>query len=230
MRTLLFVGALTGCADVTPIVDGESFGSVTVVQDWFTSVALIRTGDGPVLVDAGFRPSAVEAGLEAQDVDPKTVSTVLLTHGHGDHVAGRSALPNAALWGIGSEAALLAEENDGVTLDRSLLAGERLTFGDTEIEVLSVPGHTPGSAVFLVDGVLLLGDTCLVDGDGVVVPAPVKHSEDPEQAERSLATLARQLDARGARVDWLVPSHSGAAKGLGPLLEFADRVEAAQHP
>ena len=102
MRTSLALVIFSGCADITPIVDGETHGSVTVVQDWFTSVALVRTGAGPVLVDAGFRPSAIEEGLAAQDIDPAAVSTVLLTHAHGDHVAGREALPGAALWGIGS--------------------------------------------------------------------------------------------------------------------------------
>ena len=230
MRTSLALVIFSGCADITPIVDGETHGSVTVVQDWFTSVALVRTGAGPVLVDAGFRPSAIEEGLAAQDIDPAAVSTVLLTHAHGDHVAGREALPGAALWGIGSEAPVLAENGDGAKLDRALLAGEILDFGGTRIEVISIPGHTPGSAAYLVDGVLLLGDTCLVDGDGRIVPAPVKRSADPGQAERSLAAVARHLDARGAQVDWLVPSHSGAVQGLEPLLAFADRVEAAAHP
>ena len=227
MRIALSMFALSslGCADLRPLEDGATHGAVTVVQDWFTSLAIIDTSAGPVLVDAGFREAAVVDGLEAQGVDPAAVRTVLLTHGHGDHVGGRAGLPQAELWGIGAEGALLAEEADGATLDRALEAGERLAFGDTTVEVLSVPGHTTGSAVYLVDGVLLLGDTCLVDGDGRIQPVAAKRSADPEQAARSLAGVARHLEARGVTIDWLVPSHSGAVRGLAPLLEYAARVE-----
>ncbi|MEC7948786.1 MAG: MBL fold metallo-hydrolase [Myxococcota bacterium] len=226
MRPLVLLVSALGCADITPLEDGARYGPVTVVQDWFTSFSVIRTGTGTVLVDAGFREQTVTEGLAGHGIDAASIDTVLLTHAHGDHVSGRAAVPQAELWGIGSEAELLGESTDGATLDRALTAGEVLAFGGTRVEVLSVPGHTRGSAAYLVDGVLLLGDACLVDGDGRVALVPEKRSEDPHQAAVSLAGLARQLEARGVRVDWLVPSHSGAARGLGPLLDFASRVEA----
>ena len=53
-----------GCADITPIEDGIQYGPVTVIQDWFTSFALIRSGDEAVVIDAGFGPEPLKKGLK----------------------------------------------------------------------------------------------------------------------------------------------------------------------
>ena len=220
-RAPLLLAALVGCADVTPIEDGATYGPVTVLQDWFTSVALVSTGAGPILVDAGFRDGALTKRLRREGVEPEEVRAVLLSHGHGDHFGGLSALPNARLWSHIDEAPLLIAE--GEPPDERFGDASRLSFGDTVVETFHIGGHTPGTTVFLVDGVMLLGDACVVDGEGVVQPTPEKYSDDPRALNVALGDLARALDAEGVEVDWLVPSHSGAVRGLAPLLDFADR-------
>ena len=62
-----------GCADITPIEDGAVFGPVEVVQDWFTSTALVQTEDTTLLVDAGFREGAMRRSLRKRGVDPEEV-------------------------------------------------------------------------------------------------------------------------------------------------------------
>ncbi len=44
--------------------------------------------------------------------------------------------------------------------------GDRVRVGDVEIELLHTPGHTPGSQCFLVDGMLVAGDTLFLEGCG----------------------------------------------------------------
>ena len=85
----------TGCADITPIEDGSQYGPVTVIQDWFTSFALIRSGDETVVVDAGFRSGTVESRLADYNLDPRDIGKVFMTHGHGDHVGGLELFENA---------------------------------------------------------------------------------------------------------------------------------------
>lgn len=220
---LLALTASVACADIRPIEDGATYGPVTVVQDWFTSAALLDTGAGPVLIDAGFRRGAMKRGLAEHGVAPEDVAAVLLTHGHGDHVGALSLYTEAEVGAHAAEQPLLAR--DDIAVARVLNDRELLRFGDTVVEVHHVPGHTDGAVVYLVDGVLLLGDTCLVDGAGDLVAVSADRSDDPAQADASLAALARLLAPRADEIAWLVPSHSGALAGFQGLEAFAAQVD-----
>jgi glyoxylase-like metal-dependent hydrolase (beta-lactamase superfamily II) len=71
--------------------------------------------------------------------------TVALTHGHGDHSGGIRYFPKVLVHP--DDADLLPK---GATVERGPLA-EGMTFdlGGKTIEVLAIPGHTPGSVAFL---------------------------------------------------------------------------------
>ena len=59
-----------------------------------TNVTLVKTGNELVLIDAGsgpkFQPTAgkLSENLEAAGIDPKTITKVVFTHGHADHLWG----------------------------------------------------------------------------------------------------------------------------------------------
>jgi len=197
---------LLGCADIQPIEDGAVYGQVEVVKDWFTSAGLVQTDETTLLVDAGFRSGKMRRSLRKRGLTPEDVDHVVLTHGHGDHVGAISIYSNAKIWALPEEETNLSEES--VEIDGDLVEGW-MTLGDIDFEVIAAPGHTPGSAVFVFDGVALLGDTGLITKAGKLSPVAEKRSEDPEAAEQMLGNLAEALIER--EVEWVVPSHSGAA-------------------
>ena len=47
-----------------------------------------------------------------------------------------------------------------------LHGGDQITLGQTEIDVMHTPGHTPGSACYRVGNDLISGDTLFVFGCG----------------------------------------------------------------
>jgi len=141
--------------------------------DMFPSaVYVIDTALGLVLVDAGLTEEhgALLQQMRALGLDPSRVRAVLLTHAHGDHSQGAMPLKRktgATIYAGRNDAQALRDggpretifsafgmtncELHATDVDVELTGGEILAFGDTRIEVLATPGHTPGSTCYVLD-------------------------------------------------------------------------------
>jgi len=115
-----------------------------------------------VVVDATrqtdrFKVAAQDAGL--------SISRVIDTHVHADHISGGPALADAI--GVPYHLGDAASER-GVQYEYEPLSdGAVIEVGDVEIEALHTPGHTSEMMNYLVDDELLLtGDTLFVDSVG----------------------------------------------------------------
>ena len=108
-----------------------------------------------------------------------TLSDILVTHHHHDHVGGVEQLKNATgakVWGPANEKIPVR--------DVALHDHDRLTVLGCEFEVIEVPGHTLGHIAFYHDGVLLCGDTLFAAGCGRLFEGT------PQQMHQSLSRLA----------------------------------------
>lgn len=110
-----------------------------------------------------------------------TVSALLLTHAHFDHIMAARAVCaalDAPLCVGAADAPMLANERlnlssmvhpdkpISLTADRLLREGDVVTFGDTHLTVMETPGHTPGCVCFLGEDVLFAGDTLFAGSIG----------------------------------------------------------------
>jgi glyoxylase-like metal-dependent hydrolase (beta-lactamase superfamily II) len=224
MRILpvIFLLALSACADVKAIENGKVYGPLTSMIDFFTSCQLLETSEGPVLFDACWRKDELAVRLKERGHAPADIIAVFLTHGHADHVGGLEALTNARLIALAAEQETISKHAKGdSTIDQVVTDGEVVSFGETKVRVFAVEGHTPGSAVYLVDGTLVLGDSGLATGKGDFAQVPKERSADPEQAIASMVSLSSRLDAEGLEVKWLLPAHSGGVAGKTALDAWA---------
>ncbi len=109
-----------------------------------------------------------------------TVSHILNTHGHFDHVGANRRLKQstgapilihaldapmlrllartAAAWGMAAE--------NSPDPDRLIDEGETVAVGDLRLQVIHTPGHTPGGVSFYADGCLFVGDTLFAGSVG----------------------------------------------------------------
>jgi glyoxylase-like metal-dependent hydrolase (beta-lactamase superfamily II) len=169
---------------------------------------VVRTPRGAVLVDVGM-DEGVEpllAELRAMGVPPERVEHVLLTHGHADHWGAHARFPHATFHvGPGEAALLRGERRPRALMPRlftalaappapparleELRGGETLTLDGEAFEVHHVPGHTPGSVMFLHRDVLFTGDSLLRDGEDAVGVLSGFISDDPAQNRASLRPL-----------------------------------------
>jgi glyoxylase-like metal-dependent hydrolase (beta-lactamase superfamily II) len=136
-----------------------------------TYLVAAEPGGDAFLIDAG---GPVAPLLARADELGLTVTHVLLTHHHGDHVAELGAVLER--W---PEARVLAHPQErvpGTTGD--LLPDEPVTVGGLAVTPLHTPGHTAGMLALLVDGQAFTGDT-LFRGSvgGVRAPGSTSYAD-----------------------------------------------------
>lgn len=129
----------------------------------------------------------VDPGTEADLIFNKlvqnnlTLETILLTHGHYDHIGAINELTaktNCKTIYVGKEDIELLTDNeksmaatvnqDAVFLEDKILKVAEGTFKleDLDVEVIKTPGHTKGSVCYLINGILFSGDTLFRNGVG----------------------------------------------------------------
>ena len=209
-------------SDNKPIDDGQIIApGVETVKDSFVSSFLLDAGAGRVaLIDAG-RDSAAEPILRAltrRGLTNSAVAAIFLTHGHGDHTAGCKVFPDAQIYALEAEVPTVGH---AAKISRTLRDGESLDIGDLRVETFAVPGHTPGSAVYLARGVLFFGDSAGASKDGAMMKAVRMFSKDSAENVTSLKTLETRLLPRAADIQYLAFAHSGPLAGFAPFAAFA---------
>ena len=142
--------------------------------------------------------------VDAAEADGMSVVGALVTHHHPDHVGG--SMMGYTIEGLAElmrlrQVPVHANRHEAALVTRvtglgsgevvSHDGGDTVTVGAVEIEMMHTPGHTPGSQCFLVDGMLVAGDTLFLDGCGRTdLPGG-----DPEAMYDSLQKLASLPDS-----------------------------------
>jgi len=211
---------------------------------------LINTGKQQVLVDTGEGPRALPGvgklfqNLQTVGIKPADIDTVILTHGHPDHIGGNTdaeckpAFPNARyiMWKdewefwTSEQAELQLKLEDDLknillTFARDSLPPiqSQLDLIDRETEILpgiraiASPGHTPGHMVLAISSG---GEQLLVISDTALSPI---HLEQPDwysdfdiKPEQAIAARHRLMD-RAAAEKTLVFAFHFPFPGLGHI-------------
>jgi hydroxyacylglutathione hydrolase len=163
-----------------------------------------------VLIDPGLDREAIEAALDEHGLAP---TAIVCTHGHFDHLGSAEHFRRRFSVPVYLHVAdtKVAQASNFMMLALKLpsrivvpeafadLAGG----GPDGVEVLGVPGHTPGSVVLVVGRYAFTGDTLYRDGTW--------HMAWPGSDERRLAESVRGLWDRLPDDTMVYPGHGGAA-------------------
>lgn len=173
-----------------------------------------RTGDR-LLVDAAVEPQRL-LDLVAAAGPEGTLTTVVTTHRHHDHVGALADVVAAtgARVAVGADDAAAVTAATGVHVDRALAHGDIVAVGDVRLEVVALRGHTPGSVALAyrepgrtaepesrADRVhLFTGDSLFPGGVG-------NTDHDPARFARLLDDVTERVFARFDDDTWVYPGH-----------------------
>ena len=173
-----------------------------------------------LLIDPGlneFLPELLR-DMQQDGIDPKTIKIIMNTHLHGDHSWGNEAFKQASGAEIllpavhkqlGEAATTQAAKFFGVpdskfSEDR-VISQDRLSLGETEIEIIPAPGHSPESVCYYYrqEKALICGDVIFNQNTGRV-DLPGGSAEQLKQSIEKLAKL---------EVEYLLPGHMDIVTG-----------------
>jgi glyoxylase-like metal-dependent hydrolase (beta-lactamase superfamily II) len=221
------------------ITDGAEAGGLRIVKDGVVSVGVIPVSEREIaLVDAGNdkEAKAILAELSRRHLGPDAVTTILITHGHPDHTGGVAMFPKAQVISLETERPLVEGRigakgpltrlfpvsPTGITVTKTVADGDTLMLGPHRVRVFAVPGHTQGSAAYLVDDVLFMGDAADTKSDGTIIGSPWVFSDSQPQDRASLVALDARLARDNVPVKVIAFAHSGLlANGRAPLDAYA---------
>lgn len=120
-----------------------------------------------------------------------TITHILLTHGHIDHVGGVADLKRAI------RAPVLIHKKDvgdlGIEPDGYLSDGQEIQVGNYTLKIIHTPGHTPGCVCIHAPGVVFTGDTLFAGSIGRSDLPGGNHEQLIEGVVKKIFTLGDEL-------------------------------------
>jgi hydroxyacylglutathione hydrolase len=188
----------------------------------YDSNVYLLEDDDPIVVDAGTGMYIDSTLDEISKIVPlKSIDRIVLTHSHYDHIGGAEAMSKAMgarVYLHRAEAEPIQAGDMSLTVSRMFDKGvgeldivalkerEEIRCGDARLEVIHLPGHSPGS-VALVDrksASAIVGDTVFCDGG-------VGRWDLPGGSLRELKASIKHLGTLGLKS--IYPGHGSYAEG-----------------
>ncbi len=158
-----------------------------------------------------------------------SITDILLTHSHHDHISGVDQILEACdarLHLLEAEARFSGLFQDSATLHHD---GDIIHLGESEIKVLHTPGHTPGSACYHLGDHLITGDTLFVWGCGRC-DLGGGNPEDMYESLRRLSTLPDStLTLPGHNYSDQATATIAQQREGNPFLHFDDKAEFVEY-
>jgi len=194
-----------------------------ILGDFQTNCYVLRESPQPgecLIIDPGLGAEVLLDFLQREQLQPRKV---LLTHGHGDHIAGIPLL-RAKYDGL----AVLISRDDEAALDdeqlnlsammgrpmtfgpaqRTVQGGDVLEFGQIELKVLATPGHTPGGVSYYC-----VAQAAVFTGDSLFAESIGRHDFPGGDLEQLLAGIRAELFTLGDETK-VYPGH-GPVTSIG---------------
>ena len=173
---------------------------------WTSNAYLVAEGDGGhgVLIDSNGVEEPLLAQVESRRI---TITHVLVTHQHGDHVVDLTGL--ARRFDVPVVGSRLTKEA-GVPIDETFADGDVIQSGALEIQAIATPGHCLDHHALLAGGT----DCFTAFTMSFCVTSRASSSKAPNSADTTVCSISAPLKPTES-----LPS-AGTSKSFGSRLRF----------
>jgi len=179
---------------------------------WETPNVYLVGHDPLLMIDAGYERNFKDL---LQAVAGARLQTILITHGHIDHAGAAWALKEATGADVIShpeEFASIERRFPGKKPDHTVTEGEVIEHGGFALELVLMPGHTPGHLCLLIKSENLVFSSDLVTGSGSTLVAP------PEGNMKMYMESLKKLKAM--RPGLLLPGHGPVVRDPASRIDW----------
>lgn len=174
------------------------YDNTWAIEDEDVKIFVIAGSRKVLIVDTGITsPDVSRLVSELTDLPQELINT----HADKDHISGNWQFDTCYMHP--AEACVYHNVNQAGGSIRPVFEGSRIDLGDREVEVLHVPGHTPGSITILDEK-----NRCLIGGDPIQKDGEIFMFGIHRDMEAYVIGLQHLLDAHGDRFDCIYPSHA----------------------
>ena len=104
------------------------------------NAVLVESGEGRLLIDAGFGVRTLALRLKAVGVAPESIEACVITHEHGDHVKGAAAAARRWGWALHASRGTIAHAPELAGTDvRAFDGGASLAFSSMDVATVRTP-------------------------------------------------------------------------------------------
>ena len=177
---------------------------VSVIDDVYGCMYLIRCDSGYIAIDAGLNSSIVQKGLAYNNIKPEEVRWLFVTHTDPDHINGIDLFKRAKIYISSREIEMIrnkvsrysylpfVKNSFDVNGYRTVDDGDVIDAGARHILCVSLPGHTMGSMGYVIDSVYFFsGDAFRLKNGVVEEPSFKLFTMDIDQLRLSIRKAAR---------------------------------------
>ena len=199
----------------------ELFENTYAFLDGGVRIFLLTGKESALVIDTGMTGPDIRAMAAAHTDLPLRL---LNTHADPDHISGNGQFD--AFYMHPSETACYYRERGGKGRAIPVFEGDVIDLGERELEIVHLPGHTPGSIT-----VLDRRRRCLIGGDPIQEDGNIYMFGPQRDFGAYIASLKRLLKRND--FDFVYPSHGKEKVGretVARLIEGAEKIMAGEIP
>jgi glyoxylase-like metal-dependent hydrolase (beta-lactamase superfamily II) len=200
-----------------PVKTQKIDNNIYAVRCLFVNFYVYKTSNSTILFDCGFNELLVKNGLRKFNILPEEITDIFLTHSDFDHVGGTTLFKNANIYISekeepminGKKARRFIVHNRKLSKYKTLKNEEALNINGIEIKLIETPGHTDGSASYLINNsYLITGDLLYLTRNKLIKPFLYINNMDHRQDKESIKNIRNII----GNSEYILTGHSGIKK------------------